>query len=206
MNDTSNPVVRRRPTQRRKDTPLSEEDWVEAAITILKNDNVRGIKIDALCKMLGVTKGSFYWHFATRNELLVAMLDHWRRRTTLNVIRSVTGTGDDPQTRMKLLFALPRRKKSPDSAEVETSIRDWSRRVELPRKAVQEVDEIRFNYIAGLYSDMGFDDEEARKRAYLAYCILMGDSILNGTLSGMDTEEFAEKALQITADLEKGAS
>ena len=53
---------------------------------------------------------------------------------------------------------------------------------------------------------MGFEDEEARKRAYLAYCILMGDSILNGTLSGMDTEEFAEKALQITADLDKGAS
>ena len=203
MTEPTKTIVRRRPTQRRKESPLSEEDWVDAAIKILKDDNVRGIKIDALCKMLGVTKGSFYWHFSTRSDLLVAMLDHWRRRTTLNVIRSVSGAGVDPKSRMKLLFALPRRSNSPASAQVEASIRDWSRRADLPRKAVKEVDEIRFDYITGLFADMGFDDTEARKRAYLAYCILMGDSILSGTLSEMDADEFAAQALMITTRLEK---
>ena len=198
MTGSTKPTVRRRPTQRHKDSPLTEQDWVDAAVKILGDENVRGIRIDALCRMLGVTKGSFYWHFATRNDLLVAMLDHWRRRMTMNVIQSVSGSGDDPRGRMKQLFTLPRRKNSPASAQVETAIRDWARRVTLPRKAVQEVDEIRFDYISKLYRDMGFSDAEARKRAYLAYCMLMGDSILHGTVDGMPAEDFAEQALRIT--------
>lgn len=198
MTGSAKSPVRRRPTQRRKDSPLTEQDWVDAAVKILGDENVRGIRIDALCKMLGVTKGSFYWHFATRNDLLVAMLDHWRRRMTMNVIQSVSSSGDDPRGRMKRLFTLPRRKNSPASAQVETAIRDWARRVDLPRKAVHEVDQIRFEYITKLYRDMGFSDPEARKRAYLAYCMLMGDSILHGTLGGVQTEDFAEQALRIT--------
>lgn len=191
-------TVRRRPTQRLKDTPLTEQDWVDAAIRILVDENVRGIRIDALCQMLGVTKGSFYWHFATRNDLLVAMLDHWRRRTTLNVIRSISGSDVDPRNRLKRLFALPRRRNSPASAHVENSIRDWSRRVAMPRKAVEEVDEIRFDYIAKLFRDLRYPEDDARKRAYLAYCLLMGDAILHGTIDALSDEEFADVALGLT--------
>lgn len=198
MTDPAKTIVRRRPTQRLKDTPLTEQDWVDAAIKILVDENVRGIRIDALCKILGVTKGSFYWHFATRNDLLVAMLDHWRRRTTLNVIRSISGSGVDPRNQLKRLFALPRRRNSPASAQVENSIRDWSRRVALPRRAVEEVDEIRFDYITKLFEDLGCPEGEARKRAYLAYCLLMGDAILNGTIKTMSDDEFADFALGLT--------
>lgn len=199
MTETGKSAVRRRPTQRHKDSPLTEQDWVDAAIKILVEENVRGIRIDALCKMLGVTKGSFYWHFATRGDLLAAMLEHWRRRTTLNVIRSLSGAGADPRDKMRRLFGLPRRTKAPASAQVEASIRDWSRRAEMTRKAVQEVDEIRYRYIVQLYAEMGFDQAEARKRGYMAYCMLMGDSILHGTIDGMSAKEFAEHALRLTA-------
>lgn len=197
MTKSAKPVVHRRPTQRHKDSPLNEQDWIEAAIRILVNENVRGIKIEALCKELGVTKGSFYWHFGTRSDLLGAMLGHWRKRMTLNVIRSISKSGIDPRERLKSLLALPRRKNSPGFAQVETSIRDWARRVEMPRKAVQEVDEIRYDYFAKLFRDMGFPADEARKRAYLSYCMIMGDSILQGTIDSMSDEEFYEKAIEL---------
>lgn len=194
-----NEPAKRRPTQRHKESPLNEQDWIQAALQILVNENVRGIKIDALCARLGVTKGSFYWHFKTRSDLLGAMLSHWRKSMTLNVIRSISISGVDPRERLKSLLSLPRRKSSPAFAHIENSIRDWARRVEMPRKAVIEVDEIRFDYISKLFRDMGYAPEEARKRAYLAYCLIMGDSILHGSLEVMPPDEFIEKALAMAS-------
>ncbi|MBC7143911.1 MAG: TetR/AcrR family transcriptional regulator [Thioclava marina] len=196
------PKIRRRSTKRHKDSPLNEQDWVDAALQILMNENVRGIKIEALCQKLGVTKGSFYWHFETRGDLLGAMLGHWRKKMTLNVIRSISISGVDPRERLRSLFALPRRKNSPAFAQIEAAIRDWGRRVEIPRKAVQEVDEIRFDYIAKLFRDMGFEEEEARKRAYVAYCLIMGDSILHTSIQAMPEDEFFEKAIQMATQAE----
>ncbi|MBA84952.1 TetR/AcrR family transcriptional regulator [Thalassobius sp. S69A] len=196
--ENSDKVVRtRRKTQRIKDSPLTEQDWVDTAIQILVDENVRGIKIDTLCKMLGVTKGSFYWHFSSRSDLLGAMLAHWRKRMTLNVIRAISKSGVDPRERLKNVFALPRRENSPGFAQVESSIRDWARRVEIPRKAVQEVDEIRFEYISKLFRDMGFEKEEAKRRAYFAYCLVMGDSVLHRTVDSMSQDEFFDKVLKL---------
>jgi|TARA_Y100000815_G_scaffold274653_1_gene309495 AcrR family transcriptional regulator len=202
--ETTKAKTKRRPTSRHKESPLNEQDWVQAALQILINENVRGIKIDTLCAKLGVTKGSFYWHFKTRSDLLGAMLSHWRKKMTLNVIRSISISGDNPRARLRSLFSLPRRKNSPGFAQIETSIRDWARRVEMPRKAVAEVDEIRFDYITKLFRDMGHPPEEARKRAYLAYCLIMGDSILHSSIDPMSQEEFLEKALAMTTGVAQG--
>ncbi len=205
MSDEAPPTPKRRATQRHKGSPLNEQDWVKAALDILTNENVRGIKIDALCTKLGVTKGSFYWHFNNRGELLGAMLSHWRKKMTLNVIRSISISGVDPKERLRRLFELPRRKNSPAFAQIESSIRDWGRRVEMPRKAVAEVDEIRFDYITKLFRDMGFGEDEARKRAYLAYCLIMGDSVLHNSISSMSADEFFEKAMRLAIAMEADA-
>lgn len=187
----------RSPTRRLKDSPLTESDWVEAATEILVKENVRGIRIDTLCQKLGVTKGSFYWHFKTRADLLAAMLKSWQRRMTLNVIQTVSRSNETGFSRLRNLMSLPRMPRSPAFAQVEMSIRDWGRRVDLPREAVEEVDHIRLEYFAELFRTEGFSEAEARTRAYLSYCLMMGDSILHKTLKPLSNEEFVEKAMQI---------
>lgn len=187
----------RSPTRRLKDTPLTESDWIEAATDILVRENVRGIRIDTLCQKLGVTKGSFYWHFKTRADLLTAMLKNWQRRMTLNVIQTISRTSETGFSRLRGLMALPRMPRSPAFAQVEMSIRDWGRRVDLPREAVEEVDHIRLEYFAELFRAEGFSDTEARTRAYLAYCLMMGDSILHKTLKPLSDEVFVEKAMTL---------
>lgn len=176
------PKQKRSPTKRHKDTPLTERDWVHAAVDILIRENVRGIRIDALCKKLGVTKGSFYWHFEKRADLLAAMLRDWRRRMTLNVIQNLSRSGETAKDRLRKLIGLPRGEKSPAHAQVEQSIRDWGRRESTANDAVTEVDQIRFEYFTQLFLEMGFDQPTAEKRAYVAYCIMMGDSVLHRTL------------------------
>lgn len=197
--ETAPPEKRRRaPTKRVKDRPLTEADWVEAAIDILVDENVRGIQLHKLCDRLGVTKGSFYWHFKKRSDLLAAMLNTWRSRMTLNVIRSVTRAGPGGMERLRHLLALPRRPKSQAFAAIETSIRDWARRVEMPRKAIWEVDQIRMSFFEQIFRDHGFDETEARKRSYIAYCAMMGDSVLHKTLGDQVAEQdYIDKVMEL---------
>ncbi|MGB1257748.1 MAG: TetR/AcrR family transcriptional regulator [Thiolinea sp.] len=174
---------RRTPTRRLKETPLQEEDWIKAATDILADENFRGIRIDALCKRLGVTKGSFYWHFKGRPQLLSALLVHWRQRMTTNVIKRLTALGGNPTQRLRALFRLPHQPKSPKFARVEQSVRDWARNADYAQEAVQEVDELRLDYFRTLLEQHGLRGEIVEKRAYIAYAIVMGDSILRETLA-----------------------
>ena len=175
-------VSKRTPTKRLKETPLKAEDWIESATDILADENFRGIRIDALCKRLGVTKGSFYWHFKGRPQLLAALLLHWRKRMTTNIIDRLATLGDNPTERLKALFSLPHRPQSPKFARVEQSVRDWARNADYAQDAVQEVDELRLNYFRVLLEQHGLSPAVAEKRAYIAYAIMMGDSILRETL------------------------
>ncbi|MBX2881753.1 MAG: TetR/AcrR family transcriptional regulator [Granulosicoccus sp.] len=174
---------KRTPTQRVKESPLKEEDWLKAASDILADENYRGIRIDTLCDRLGVTKGSFYWHFKGRAQLLSALLVHWRQRMTTNVIERLTALGDTPSERLRALFDLPRQPNSPKFARVEQSVRDWARNADYARSAVREVDEMRLNYFKSLLQQQGLSEEIATRRAYIAYSIMMGDSILTETLA-----------------------
>ncbi|MDB9857697.1 TetR/AcrR family transcriptional regulator [Amylibacter sp.] len=180
--ETNPPKRKREPTQRLKGSPLNEADWIDAATGILVDENVRGIRIDALCKKLGVTKGSFYWHFSGRPALLAILLQNWRKRMTTNVIDRLGAQTVDPTARLRALLALPRRSRSPKFARIEQSIRDWGRRDTQARDAVQEVDVIRLNYLEELFEQQGFAPAVAKRRAYIAYAMLMGDSVLRDTL------------------------
>src|SRR5579863_5955066 len=64
---------------------LSPSDWLDAATDFLINNNISSLDIPYLCRRLGVTKGSFYWHFKGRPDLLKAILDDWRQRMTSDV-------------------------------------------------------------------------------------------------------------------------
>jgi AcrR family transcriptional regulator len=200
MSDASSSPRKRAPSKRLKPTPLGENDWVDAATEILIQENVRGIRIDALCKKLGVTKGSFYWHFQSRGDLLKAMLTSWRRRMTLNIIQNVSNAAENSRVRLHQLIALPRRSRSPAFAQIEQSIRDWGRRVEQAEDAVTEVDRIRFEYFFQLFHELGFDEKEARLRAYMAYTMMMGDSVLHHTLTDVDGVEFANAAVSLLTE------
>lgn len=177
---------KRASTRRVKDTPLTEADWINAANDILVDETVRGIRIDALCRKLGVTKGSFYWHFQGRKQLLTALLSRWRQRMTTNVIDRLSTLGQSPTERLRALFDLPRRPASPAFARIEQSVRDWGRREDHAMEAVREVDEIRFLYFRTLLEEHGLDPETAERRAYIAYAIMMGDSVLRQTIDRKD--------------------
>jgi AcrR family transcriptional regulator len=183
-----------------KANSLSVEAWVAAANDLLVSENIRGVQIPALCRKLKVTKGSFYWHFSGREDLLRALLDSWRRRMTLNIYSKLGRISTGATSTLRALLALPRKRFSAAGAAIEMSIRDWGRREKFAHEALREVDAIRLRSFEQSFQSLGFSPREARIRGYIAYVIMMGDSILKETLADqVATDEFVELAVQLLA-------
>jgi AcrR family transcriptional regulator len=167
---------------------LDSRAWVQAALDILAEQGIDGVRVESLARKLGVTKGSFYWHFRDRDALFEAILDAWRRQATLRIISRLDETMQTSAGRLRQLLNLPfQGPRSEWGANVELSLRLWSRRDPRARATLAEVDQLRLSYIAGLLEDCGHSASDAKARAVLAYAFIrvgttLVDSSDNATL------------------------
>lgn len=145
---------------------LTRERWVEAAIDLLTTHGVEGVRVEKLAKDLKVTKGSFYWHFKDRDELLEAMLEYWRRKNTLDILEYV-GRAEDPAAKLDTLLQMPF--KLAQSEPLALPMRLWARHDPRAEKVLAEIDELRVRMKAQILIARGFSPEEARARAVLLY-------------------------------------
>lgn len=158
---------------------LLREDWITAATEVLVDRGIDAVRVDVLARELAVTRGSFYWHFKEREELLQAVLQAWRDAATEQVIHRFEGRSTDPQALIAELISLPFRGRAAQrAARIELAIRAWARRDALARAAVDEVDERRIAYIAQCFSALGFAIAEARARAFVLYAYEVAESLL----------------------------
>jgi AcrR family transcriptional regulator len=196
----SNGAHRNAKAQRlRRRSELSAADWVVAAEDLLAQSGVNSLEISTLCERLAVTKGSFYWHFDGRGDLSLAILEQWRRRTTHVNDRAsrVELTLSSESALRYVLAAICKPGPNRDSA-VEKSVRDWARADRRARKVVVEVDQIRLSFLQKLFQRCDFNVKEAQLRAYIAYAIMMGDSILRETISPKyELREYIAKYLEL---------
>jgi len=149
---------------------LSRESWIEAATALVAEGGIAAVAVEPLAARLGATKGSFYWHFTNRDDLVQAVLDAWVDKHTEAIIRYAEAE-PDPRARLHRLFV-----------DVEVARRDS--RVELkllasrddPRvdKVLQQVTHRRLEYLTQCYRGLGLDDEAAANRALLAYVSRIG--------------------------------
>lgn len=161
-------------------TNLSREDWILAAQRVLVKGGVDAVRVDLLAKELGITRGSFYYHFTNRGELLEAILSHWRMRATEDVISFLRQSERTPKEQLSHLLELPLHGQAArEASAIELGIRAWARRDEQARRAIDEVDRHRLNYIEGLLIQAGVAEGEAGDRASLLYAYQLSLSILH---------------------------
>jgi AcrR family transcriptional regulator len=154
---------------------LRKQDWINGAIQKLAEDSVAALRVDELAEFLNVTKGSFYWHFENREDLLEHVLSWWRRLMTTeirNMIDRLPGTGWD-RLRALLHIAISARPDVP-GGPFELTLRDWARRDETVAKVVREVDVSRLNFVTELYRDAGLNDEQAKEYALAQMAFVIG--------------------------------
>lgn len=158
--------------------PLDAAAWIEAAMDALAEGGIDAVRVDPLAKRLGVTRGSFYWHFKDRAALHAAMLKEWRARASYTVFNRVERSIESAEDRLKRIFALPRSSpRSERAAHIELAIRMWAQRDRDAAKAVRHIDHTRLRYFTDLYRHHGLAEEEAKARAYLFYASLIAQSM-----------------------------
>ncbi len=173
---------------------LDPQAWIDAALEILADGGIDGVRIEPLAKQLGVTKGSFYWHFKDRSALLEAMLTQWRRNTTLEIIARLERSSATPEARLAQLLRMPFRGPRADKlAEVELALRLWGRRDAQARAALEEVDQLRLRYFQDLLERVGFTPEVAAVRAIYCYSFMR----VAGTLIDHQNEALIDRSVDL---------
>jgi len=165
---------------------LTPQAWVECSLEMLIDGGIDLVRVDVMAKKLKVTRGSFYWHFRDRDDLLAHVLESWRNAATEQIIERFDRLRGEPRGLIKELLSLPFRGRAAHrAARVELAIRDWARRDPMARNAVDDVDARRISYIAQCFSALGFDIVEARSRAFVLYAYEVAESLLfnQGTAS-----------------------
>jgi AcrR family transcriptional regulator len=151
-------------------TRLSAADWEVGALDLIANQGVAGVAIEALARQLGVTKGSFYWHFPTREALLKAALERWEREDTEHVFGQVEPIAD-PRERLGELF-----RRSGRQAQSHVIYSALLRALDHPlvKPVMERVSRQRMDFLAHAYRQIGMQPGEARHRARLAYAAYVG--------------------------------
>ena len=102
---------------------LGREDWIHAALGMLKERGVDGLKIVGLAERLGVTSGSFYWHFADRSDLLASLLGYWEIAKTDAIIAGWSASDRAPADR---ILGLMTQVVEQDTAALDQVISVWA--------------------------------------------------------------------------------
>jgi AcrR family transcriptional regulator len=156
---------------KRLGTPtLTAADWAEAALQLIAEAGLSALTVDTLAKRLGVTKGSFYWHFRGRADLLTAALGRWEQRTTTEAMKGLDAI-PDARTRLELMLdasSQPPRSRSLYAALAEAA------EDPVVRQSLNRVASARIGYLDTCYRALGLAPPLAKARAVLAYAAYRG--------------------------------
>lgn len=153
---------------------LGPESWVRAALRTLHKEGIDQVRVERLAKELGVTKGSFYWHFKDRQKLLDAVLEYWFRTMTETVFEVARRFRGEPMARM---YAVLEDITRHDRAGYDLAVRAWARFDRKAAAAVRDIDNQRLEFLRQLFADVGFDAREAELRARLMYYFIIGEAM-----------------------------
>jgi AcrR family transcriptional regulator len=148
---------------------LSAADWETAALDALAENGVAGVAIEPLARRLGVTKGSFYWHFADREALLAAALTHWEQSHTERVIDAVADVRDPRERLVRLISRVLAGGRS-DRIHIALAAAQHP----LVRETLARVTHRRLVYLESCYLELGQPRREAKRSALLAYAAYVG--------------------------------
>lgn len=157
----------------------SREHWVRAALDALRDAGIERVRVEPLAQSLGVTKGSFYWHFSSREALIEAMLDAWEEAGTEAIIRDIE-PDSAPADQLRALWKRTL-EDSQDDLRTELAIRELALRDEAVRARVQRVDDKRMRFVRGLFRKMGVPAPLAEARSLLLYSLLIGNHFIDAS-------------------------
>jgi AcrR family transcriptional regulator len=175
-----NPRIR--PARRKLASPraqLDRENWIESGIDVLARDGLGGLRIEVLAKRCGVTKGSFYWHFKDRQDLLTAILEYWKEGRIRDIEKTTSVTPGREREQLHFAIEVYGASRNRKGMAIELAVRDWARRDPQAATFVEAVDLYRLECTRKLFVAAGMTDAEAKSRSLLLYACVFGLSLMH---------------------------
>lgn len=164
-------MVRKGTGAKRLDEPtLTSSDWIEGALQLISEAGLRALTVDALAARLGVTKGSFYWHFKGRSELLAGALKRWEHRATTEAITGLSAVTD---ARQRLSFMLDAATQQPRSRSLYAALAEAADDP-IAGRVLNRVASARIDFLETCYRELGLPASQAKAKAVLAYAAYRG--------------------------------
>ncbi|HEV2489735.1 MAG TPA: TetR/AcrR family transcriptional regulator [Candidatus Acidoferrales bacterium] len=144
-----------------KGLSLERGDWVRAGLELLGARGHDSVRVEMLAKRLRISKGSFYWHFKDREDLLDAMLGSWEERQS-DWETEEGGLAQNAAEKWARLLEVVSR---PDYGRLDLAIFSWAREDEKVRQRVSEVEKRRVSYLTRIFREVGFNSHQAEEWA-----------------------------------------
>jgi AcrR family transcriptional regulator len=176
---TSSIASSQTPRRGRAHARLSAADWERGALEMMAEEGVDALAVEALARRLGVTKGSFYWHFRNREALLQAALNRWEADDEVELQQHIGAAGNPPRERLGALFRWV-------SGEAQAH-RIYAALLQaldhpLVKPTMTRVSQRRMDFLEGAFREAGLGADAAHHRARLTYAAYVGFLQLNLTL------------------------
>lgn len=165
---------------------LSREAWLRKALDALAEADLAIINIEKLAFALGVSRGSFYWHFENRDDFVRALLAYWHEEYTVAVIESVSEAGGSGQEKFRKLF---RGVYENDLAKYDVPIRMWAMRDPKIAELVRATDIFRLNFMKSVLADCGFSGHNLDVRAHSCIAYMAMDKGMFDSAGWISSDE-----------------
>jgi AcrR family transcriptional regulator len=173
---------------------LSAKDWLDQGLTTLANSGFTALKAEPLAKALGVSRGSFYWHFADVDAFHAAVLKHWYEVAVEQIIAGIEALPPGQRPIEQLLRRAFGRKPA-----LESAIRSWATLDPVARAAVRGVDRRRLGYVESLLAASGLAPGVARARAQILYWAFLGFALSEKPLPRARQAAVLDELIQIAS-------
>ena len=173
---------------------LSARDWLDRGLKALAADGFAALKAEPLAKAMGVSRGSFYWHFADISAFHAAILKHWREVAAEQIIANVEAAASTEDPLPVLL-----RQAFSGKLALEKAVRSWAAFDAAARDAVQAIDRRRLDYVESLLRDTGVPRETAQARAQILYWTFLGSALADKPLPKPRQQAVLDELLRIAS-------
>jgi AcrR family transcriptional regulator len=182
----------------RTKSDLMRKDWIDAAFAVLVESGIDSVRVEPLAIRLGVTKGSFYWHFIDRGDLLAAMLDFWETGFTRQLIVEAASL-PSPAARLRTVAtqALVKKMHGLDNARAEMAMQAWAARDGDVAARLRAIDEARLDYLRRELAALGLSPNRAKTGAAMLYQSLMGVYALRAYNSAVASDDAFLAAVEL---------
>jgi AcrR family transcriptional regulator len=155
---------------------LTRDDWLHCAYKAVVDGGLADVRVLVLAERLGVTRGSFYWHFSDHRELIQALLQKWESDERALLAAGAAKHIPDPVQELDDLldFALQRDACQLDSTRFELALRNQARHDEALARILHEIDVLRLKLFESKFLRMVQDRARARDLARIFYLAIVG--------------------------------